>query len=131
MVVLESKSFTEILKDEEFLKKVISASNAQEVKLLFSERGVILSDDEINKVGEIVKNILYNSDIQLDNVVGGVDVSNKIRNISCAIAAICLAGSAIYASRKFGKVADTANDKVESVKPTGLGSWLWKICKNK
>lgn len=127
MVVLESKSFTEILKDEEFLKKVVNAPNIQEVKLLFSEKGVILSDDEINKVGEIVKNILYNSDIQLDNVVGGVDVSNKIRNISCAIAAICLAGSAVYASRKFGKVADTANHKVESVKPSGVGSWFWKV----
>ncbi len=128
---MESKSFTEILKDEEFLKKVVNATNIQEVKLLFSEKGIILSDDEINKVGEIVKNILYNSDIQLDNVVGGVDISNKIRNISCAIAAICLAGSAIYASRKFGKVADTTNDKVESVKPAGFGSWLWSTGKNK
>ena len=122
---MESKSFTEILKDEEFLKKVVNAPNIQEVKLLFSEKGVILSDDEINKVREIVENILSNSDKQFDGIVGGADISNKIRNISCAIAAICLAGSAIYASRKFGKVADTANDKVESVKPAGFGNWLW------
>lgn len=124
---MKEENLTKILEDKEFLEKVISASNVHDVKLLFNEKGIILSDDDINKIGIMVKDNLSNPDKEFDNVVGGVDVTVKIKNIAYAISAVCIAGSVGYVSHKLGEAVGTIDNKVDSVEPTWLGSVFLKF----
>lgn len=125
--VLKDEKLTKVLEDKEFLKKVINAPDVNTVKLLFEEKGIILSDDDINKIGIMVKDNLSHPEREFDNVIGGIDATFKIKNIAYAISAVCIAGSIAYGSRKFGQAVDTINGKINNVKPTWLGRTILGI----
>ncbi len=125
--VLKDEKLTKVLEDKEFLKKVINAPEVHDVKLLFEKKGIILSDDDINKIGTMVKDNLSHPEREFDDVIGGIDATFKIKNIAYAISAVCIAGSIAYGSYKFGQAIDTINGKISNVKPTWLGRTILGI----
>ena len=86
-----------------------------------------MSDDDINKIGTMVKDNLSHPEREFDDVIGGIDATFKIKNIAYAISAVCIAGSIAYGSYKFGQAIDTINGKISNVKPTWLGRTILGI----
>lgn len=77
---MDEKKLSDILKDEDFIEEIFTTATPQEVKELFQEKGLNLSNEETEKIIEIFEKNIENadnlSDDQLQNICGGT--SEKI-----------------------------------------------------
>ena len=84
---MDEKKLSNILKDEDFIVEIFTTATAQEVKELFKETGLELSDKETEQVIEIFeKNIEEIEDLpaeQLQNISGGIakEINVNLENI--------------------------------------------------
>lgn len=73
------KQIEEIFNDGEFIKKILSAENLSDAKLLFQEKGIELSDEQLEDIGECISKCIASdgkmSDSELENISGGAEGS--------------------------------------------------------
>lgn len=109
----KEKNLASVLKDKVFLKKVIEMT-MEDAQKAFKERGVELSKDDMITINNLVDKQLNGSismpENELQYIGGGIEITEKIKNISIAIAALIVAGSAVYAVKNVA----AASDKVSS-----------------
>lgn len=84
---MDEKKLSNILKDEDFIEEIFTTATPQEVKELFREKGLDLSDKETEQVIEIFeKNIEEIEDLpaeQLKNISGGTaeEISANLESV--------------------------------------------------
>lgn len=107
----EDKIIQDIVEDKAFLKNILTM-DMKEAQNAFAERGVELSENDMftieKLVGLQINNLNSVSGEVLKNVSGGGGITNKIKNISMAIASVIVAGASVYMVSKL----DTAVNKV-------------------
>lgn len=115
-----------ILGDEAFLKKVINM-DMSEAQKAFENRGIELSKNDMIAIQQLVTLQLENPDLipedGLKKIGGGkinldLETTKKIKNISMAIAALIVAGSALYITNHVKKVSGDASSTLRMAKGT-------------
>jgi hypothetical protein len=109
-----------VAKDKDFLEKVLKLDSVDEVKRAFKEKGVDISAEDIEIIGEMVRSYVENdtniSNEVLEKTVGGWSDPNfkKFKNISVGLSALALAMAALC-------VTHSVNDSMKSIKKTWIG----------
>lgn len=63
------------VKDEEFIKKILTAQKISDAHLLFKQKGIEITDEELKKVGEYIARYAQAiSDDELSHISGGQTV---------------------------------------------------------
>ena len=74
--IMDEEKLSNILKDEDFIEKIFTTATPTEVKELFQEKGLDLSDEETEKVIEIFEKNIETADSlpdeQLQRISGGI-----------------------------------------------------------
>lgn len=69
------KKFNELLNDKDFVEEILSMETIEDVQAGFAQHGVEVSEDEVEKLGEIIeetsKKMSKLSDDELDQIAGG------------------------------------------------------------
>ncbi len=93
---MDNQKLMDLLQNNAFMEKILSAASTEEVKSLFSEQGLNLTDENINALGQALEKAIANggelSEDDLADVSGGGDVSTTA--IVTALSTVGL-GSAI------------------------------------
>ena len=105
---MDNKKLAELMQDKAFMEKVLEATTEEEVKKLFSDRGIELTSDDINFLAKAIAKASTNegklSEKDLESIAGG-----KIENYSdfgtgvsvgAAIVAVPAVIGAAYAFKK-------------------------------
>lgn len=108
---MDEKKLAELMKDKAFMEKVLEATTEEEVKKLFSERGIELAEGDIDFLAKAIAKASTNegqlSEKDLESIAGGSGADfAKGMGVGAAIVAIPAAVGAAYA---FKKGVDYAN----------------------
>ncbi len=78
---MDNKKLAELMQDKDFMKKILEAATEEEVKKLFSERGVELGEGDIELLAKIISQAAENegklSEKDLENISGGEIIPNN------------------------------------------------------
>ena len=100
---MDEMKFKELMKNEEFIAKMLEAATIEEVKSLFSEKGIALTDEELNQMAKSLEVIVDNNgkipDANLKNVVGGIASTNAAK-IGTGVGFV--AGSSVVSALIYG-----------------------------
>lgn len=73
---MDQTKFNELMEDEEFVAKMLEAATIEEVKSLFSEKGITLTDEDLDQMAKSLEAIVDNNgaipDTNLKDVTGGI-----------------------------------------------------------
>jgi hypothetical protein len=74
---MDNKKLAELMRDEPFMKEILEATTVKEVKGLFKERGVEITDSDIEFLAKVIAQVDKNegkiSEEDLENISGGVE----------------------------------------------------------
>ena len=107
-----SEQIKTLFENEAFVEKFTNAEDLSEIKQLFADNGVEMSDDEVKQFVEAVlslaeKGVGEMSEDQLDNVAGGF-----VGWVVLGVAAGVVGGTCAYKLRKkLNSVSGTCNTK--------------------
>lgn len=78
----------EAVKDEKFIEKILTAEKLSDAQLLFKEKGINLTEDEMKEIGKYLSKLIQNngniSDTELNNISGGKS-SSIVYNVASGI----------------------------------------------
>ena len=76
------KKFNELLENKDFMQEIISMETLEEVQGGFAEQGVEVSKDEVEQLGEVIKEVNEKisklSDDELNLIVGGSNIRTRL-----------------------------------------------------
>ncbi len=76
---MDEKKFKELMENEEFVTKMLEAATIEEVKSLFSEKGITLTDEDLDQMAKGLEAIVNNNgvvpDANLTDVTGGKKIT--------------------------------------------------------
>lgn len=115
-------NINELLKDKEFVEKILVMKTPEEIQNAFLDRGVKISIEELEEIAKNVYQIINNPhekekiiDNEMENISGGkVNVHKGLRTAAAITAGV--GGSAAYIAYKAGNIIDSANQAVEGTK---------------
>lgn len=132
---MDSEKLNDILKDENFMKKVLKSDSVEEFKTLFKDRGIELSDKDVEEIASVFSNNINNpmEECELEDISGGKislnfnsmkmgDISRFVKNISKSVLILSIAGSLVYFAKKGGEVMDSV-----TIAAYNAGSALGKV----
>lgn len=132
---MDSEKLNDILKDENFMKKVLKSDSVEEFKTLFKDRGIELSDKDVEEIAGVFSNNISNTmeECELEDVSGGKislnfnsmkmgDISRFVKNISKSVLILSIAGSLVYFAKKGGEVMDAV-----TIATYNVGSTVGKV----
>ncbi len=125
---MDSEKLNDILKDENFMKKVLKSDSVEEFKTLFKDRGIELSDKDVEEIAGVFSNNISNpmEECELEDISGGKislnfnsmkmgDISRFVKNISKSVLILSIAGSLVYFAKKGGEVMDAVTSATYDV----------------
>lgn len=118
-----------IIKDKDFLKKIINLTSTEEVKKAFKEKGLDISEKDLETIGELIKFQIENAEkiheFSLEKVVGGWsdEKFEKFKNISIGISSLAIAMSVVYLAANAQTLSGNIDDRVSEFG----SSWIWRI----
>ena len=104
---MENQKLMDLLQDNVFMEKILSAASVEEVKSLFSEQGITLTDENVAALGQAIEKAIANggelSEDDLAGVSGGINIDNKAAvAIGSGLFAVGLAGGAYVMHKASG-----------------------------
>lgn len=85
---LESQ-INKVVKDEEFIKSILTAEKLSDAQLLFKEKGINLTEEEMKEIGRYLSKLVQNngniSDDELDTISGGGKSKSVVYTIASGI----------------------------------------------
>lgn len=128
---MNSEKLNDILKNESFMKEVLNANSSEDFKRMFKNKGVDLSNEDVEEIANLVRYGMKNSieECDMSSVSGGRSISSTVKNIAIAISSLIIAGGVFYVaynvggiSKKLKKTSDDAqkfmkesNDKIRQL----------------
>lgn len=77
---MDEIKFKELMGNEDFVAKMLEAATIEEVKSMFSEKGITLTDEDLEKMAKSLETIVNNDGLipeeNLESVSGGVDTKS-------------------------------------------------------
>lgn len=77
---MDEMKFKELMKNGDFLAEMLEAATIEEVKSMFSEKGITLTDGDLEQIEKSLKTIVDNNgsipDENLESVSGGMDTKS-------------------------------------------------------
>lgn len=85
---LESQ-INKVVKDEEFIKSILTAEKLSDAQLLFKEKGINLTEEEMKEIGRYLSKLVQNngniSDDELESISGGDKSKSVVYTIASGI----------------------------------------------
>lgn len=124
---MDIENLNDLLKDEDFMKKVLQSNSTEDFKVMFKNKGINLSDKDVKEIINLIRYEIKGpiKEFQMENVIGGEITSAAVRDIAFAISSLMIAGSVGYLSFRASQTlqkADKTMDKLDCLKPRYLGS---------
>ena len=106
---MDNKKLAELMQDKAFMEKVLEATTEEEVKKLFSQRGIELTDGDIEFLAKAIAKAAKNegqlSEKDLENISGGGNASAVEAGVGIG-AGLMLIPEAVGAAYAFKKGQD-------------------------